>query len=167
MVPEYLKEPIPTAKSFTHRLRSLHVLNEISFYSDSYRDSFYPDCIRLWNRLNENFRNLPTLRKFKNNLITLFRPPCRSIFGIHDPIGIRWLYQLRVGQNSLFYHRKSHNFLDTPTDMCNICKSVENTEHYFLHCTRFEDMGNELIGLLNGIIPNFHQYTFPGMHKLS
>ena len=159
MVPEYLKEPIPTAKSFTHRLRSLHVLNEISFYSDSYRDSFYPDCIRTWNRLDANFRNLPTLRKFKNNLIALFRPPCRSIFGIHDPIGIRWLYQLRVGLSPLRHHKNSHNFLDTPTDLCIICQSVENTEHYFLHCTRFEDMRNELIGLLNGLPPNFHQLT--------
>ena len=159
MVPDYLKEPIPTAKPFTHRLRSLHVLNEISCYSDSYRDSFYPDCIRLRNRLDENFRNLPTLRKFKNNLITLFRPPCRSIFGIHDPIGIRWLYQLRVGLSPLRYHKNSHNFLDTPTDLCIICQSVENTEHYFLHCTRFEDMRNELIGLLNGLTTNFHQLT--------
>ena len=63
MVPEYLKELIPTAKTFTHRLRSLHVLNEIRFYSDSYRDSFYPDYIRAWNRLDENFRNSPTPTK--------------------------------------------------------------------------------------------------------
>ena len=36
----------------------------------------------------------------------------KIVFGIHDPLGLRYLLQLRVGLSVLIYHKKIHNFID-------------------------------------------------------
>ena len=47
---------------------------------------------------------------------------------------VLWLFQLRLGLSPLRHHKKRHNFLDTPTDIC-MCKTgVESTEHFLLKC---------------------------------
>ena len=61
----------------------------------------------------------------------------KSVFAIHNPTGIKKLFQLRVGLTQLKSHRKNHNFLDTPSDLC-ICNfESENTEHLFCRCPLF------------------------------
>ena len=40
------------------------------------------------------------------------------MFDIHDPTGVRYLFQLRVGLSPLRYHKKRHNFIDTPSNEC-------------------------------------------------
>ena len=91
LVPSYLKKPLPVVRPSQRTLRNQFVLSEIKFNTDSYRDSFYPDSIRLWNRLDVEFRNSPSLKCFKSKMITLYRPPCKITFDIHDIEGIKWL----------------------------------------------------------------------------
>ena len=77
----------------------------------------------------------PNLQSFKKCLLASYRPPApRSIFGIHDSLGIRRLFQMRVGLSPLLGHKSTHKFLHTPSDKCN---RTENLEHFFLYCTRF------------------------------
>ena len=152
LVPLYLKEPLPPPRNHSYGLRSENALREITFHSDSFRDSFYPDSIRCWNRLGNSLQNSLNLKSFKANLTALYIPSPKSIFDIHDTTAIRWLYQLRVGLSPLNEHKNRHNFLDTPSDMCNICNSTENLEHYFLYCVRYVTARNTLfedIRLLN------------------
>ena len=90
------------------------------------------------------FSELPNVFTAKKHLISLFRPhPC-SIFGIHDPISLRHLFQLRVGLSKLREHKKRHNFADTPSDKC-LCKTgVENTDHFLIQCPFYNSLRSKL-----------------------
>ena len=54
---------------------------------------------RSGNNIRFKLRSCETISKFKQKLLSLIRPPKKSIFGIHDPHGIKILFQLRVGLN--------------------------------------------------------------------
>ena len=131
-----MKDPIPHIRSHLFGSRSVNVINEIRCKSKSYSNSFYPDSIRCWNKIGPELRNSPNLKSFKLGMLALVRLP-KKIFDIHDPIGMKWLFQLRVGLSPLQAHKNNHNFSDTPCDKCDVCKRIENLEHFFLHCIRF------------------------------
>ena len=81
-----------------------------------------------------HFQEMPTVLSLKKHLLSLFRPNPKSIFNIYDPIGTKILFQLRLGLSKLRHHKKNHNFLDTPSDIC-LCKNgTENTAHYLFKC---------------------------------
>ena len=50
-------------------------------------------------------------------MINCHRPEGRPVFGIHDPQGIRYLFQLRLGLSPLRVHKKRYNFIDTSSDL--------------------------------------------------
>ena len=134
--PPYLKDPIPPIRSHLFSSRSVNVINEIRCKSKSYSNSFYPDSIRCWNKIGPELHNSPNLKSFKLGILALVRPPPKKIFDIQDPIGTKWLFQLRVGLSPLHAHKKNHNFSDTPCEKCDVCKRTENLKHFFLHCIR-------------------------------
>ena len=130
--PKYLRDCLPPNRNVVLNLPN--VFQEFRTRTDRYAGSFFPNAITLWNNFISSFPNFPTFLELKNHLISLFRPKSNSIFGIHDPISLRYLFQLRVGLSKLRHHKKRHNFLDTPSDTC-LCKTgVEDTDHYFIHC---------------------------------
>ena len=51
----------------------------------------------------------------------------KSFFKMHDPVGLRYLCQLRVSLSPLRGHKWCHNSIDTP---CN--QGIEDTSHYLL-----------------------------------
>ena len=67
----------------------------------------------------------------------MIRPKKKNIFGIHDPLGLRYLLQLRVGLSFLKHHKKSHNFIDTPSDICLCNHGIEDTNHFLFLCPLF------------------------------
>ena len=73
----------------------------------------------------------------KDHILSLIRPKKKNIFGIHDPLGHRYLLQLRVGLSSLRYHKKCHNFIDTPSDKCPCNNDIEDTNHFLFSCPFF------------------------------
>ena len=99
-----MKAPIPPIRSHLFGSRSVNAINEIRCKSKSYSNSFYPDSIRCWNKIGPELRNSSNLKSFKLDILALVRPPKR-IFGIHDPIGMKWLFQLRVGLSPLSAHK--------------------------------------------------------------
>ena len=122
-----------------------------------YSNSFYPDSIRCWNKTGRELRISPNLKSFKLGILALVRPPPKRIFDIHDPIGMKWLFQLRVGLSPLYAHKKNHNFSDTPCDKCDVCKRTENLEHFFLHCIRFTETRRTLLNSILTLNVNFNQ----------
>ena len=106
--PNYLREKMPGNRNLVLNLP--YVYQEFRCRTMRYRNSFFPDAISSWNNLITDFENLPTLGSFKSHVISLIRPRRRSIFGIHDPIHLRHLFQLRVGLSHLRHHKKRHNF---------------------------------------------------------
>ena len=82
---------------------------------------------------------------FKTKLISIIRPPAKSIFGIHDPLGLSYLSQLRVGLSKLNFHKFKHNFMDTINPMCPTNDGIEDTEHFSLLCPSFDNQRQYLL----------------------
>ena len=58
----------------------------------------------------------------------------KSIFVIHDPVGVRYLFQLRVGLSHLRSHKYRHNFTDTTSHICHCNQGIEDTNHFIFSC---------------------------------
>ena len=59
-------------------------------------NSFFPDAIASWNIFIKHFDDVASFDILKKHINNFFRSNTRSIFGIHDPVGLRYLFQLRV-----------------------------------------------------------------------
>ena len=115
--PAYLKDPLPLLINHQHGTRSENVFQELKCNTESYRSSFYPDGVKCWNRIGQLLRNAPNLQQFKCRFLAGYRSTPKSIFGIHDPLGIKRLFQLRIGLSPLLEHKKKHNFLVPPVNL--------------------------------------------------
>ena len=69
---------------------------------------------------------------FLKNINSFFRPITKSIFGIHVPVALRYLFQLRVSLTPLRSHKYRHNFTDTPSDICHCNRGIEQPEIVFI-----------------------------------
>ena len=97
-------------------------------------NSFFPYGINSWNIVITHFPNIPSIGTLKGHILSLIRPVKKSIFNIHDPLGIRYLFQLRVGLSSLKSHKNRHNFIDTPSGNCICNNGIEDTNHFLFSC---------------------------------
>ena len=74
------------------------------------------------------------LTSLRNILIHFIVPTPKSIFGIHDPVGFQYIFQLRVSLSPLRGHKWRHNFVDTPSEMCLCNGGIEDTIHFLFSC---------------------------------
>ena len=109
-------------------------LREYRCRTGRFMSSFFPDAARSWNVIMSHFSTMPTLNTLKSHLISLFRPSGKSTFKIHDPPGLKCLFQLRLGLSHLRSHKNSHNFEDTPSSLCLCETGIEDTNHYIFTC---------------------------------
>ena len=98
---------------------------------------FFPDAITSWNNVINHFDNIPSSNFLKDHLFSLIHLKKKNIFGIHDPLGLQYLLQLRVGLSCLRHHKKCHNFIDTPSDKCLCNHGIEDTNHFLFSCPFF------------------------------
>ena len=75
------------------------------------------------------------------------------VYGIHNPVGLKYLTRLRVGLSHLRAHNFDHNFKDTTTKICS-CQTIkaETVEHYLFYCPKCLLLRSELFGKLSMII---------------
>ena len=90
-------------------------------------NSFFPDAIISWNNVITHFDNISSINILKDHILSL----------IHDPFGLRYLLQLRVGLSFLRYHKKCHNFIDIPFDICLCSDGIEDINHFLFLCPLF------------------------------
>ncbi len=133
LTPIYLTESLPTLRVSSCRNSYALMYQEFKCNTSRYQNSFFPDSIKSWNSIGE-LSSAPSITIFKKNVFDLIRPKPRPWFDIHDPIGLSFLFQLRVGLSPLRYHKKRHNFIDTPDDMCECGVSSENVSHFLFYC---------------------------------
>ena len=93
-----------------------NTFHEIS--SSRYMNSFFPGAITSWNNVINHFDNIPSINILKDHILSLIRPKGKNIFGIHDPLGLRYLTQLRVGLSFLRCHKNVITLL-IPLCLCN------------------------------------------------
>ena len=82
-----------------------------------------------------------------------FNVTANPIYGIHNPIGLKYLTRLRVGLSHLRAHKYQHKFSDTTTHFCSCPNNESETvEHYLLHCPSYSLIRSELFEKLRQII---------------
>ena len=76
----------------------------------------------------------------------------KTLFGVHDTIGVKYLFQLRVGLSPLKFHKKRHNFADTLNDWCDCHCAIEDISHFLFFCTSYELPRMELVDSVMNIL---------------
>ena len=152
LTPNYLKNPVPSPRTHLYGFRSENDLPSMKCNKNAYSNSFYPHAVKIWNEIGPDLRQSPSLSIFKTNILKIIRPLKRSVFNIFDPIGVKRLFQLRVGLSPLRYHKKRYNFRDTPNDLCHCQVTAETTEHFLLHCDIFTMVRNSMFVVINPIL---------------
>ena len=95
----------------------------------------------------------PSFGYLERSLLTFFRPTGKSVFGIHDPVGLRYLFQLRLGLSNLHSHKMRHGFTDIQSDLCLSCKhGAEDSYHFLLKCTSYDIQRATLMNSVNAIL---------------
>ena len=91
--------------------------------------TFFPYCIKEWNKLDTKIKNLPSLSTFKKALLVLCKTEEHSLFNVHNPIGGKYLNRLRVNLSHLNEHKFHHNFRDTVNSLFCCNTETETTSH--------------------------------------
>ena len=157
--PKYTTDPIPPLHQSQYRLRDQDVIGRLKARTEKFKSSFYPNCLAEWNKLEPELRLAPSAAVFKKKLLAKIRPPAKSVFGIHDPKGLSYLTQLRVGLSKLNFHKFKHNFRDTINPMCPTNDGIEDTEHFLLLCPSFDAQRRDLFAGIVELIRPFIQIT--------
>ena len=118
LTPSYLRDKLPPHRRPLYRFNNSNTFHELRCKTSRCKNSFFPDAISWWNNIITNFQNVPPFTSLKAHILSLVRPKIKSIFGIHDPLGLRYLFQLRVNLSPLRSHKRRHNFSDTPSEIC-------------------------------------------------
>ena len=154
MTPLYLKDNLPLQRRPLYRNNS-NCYHEIPCNTTRHMNSFFPNSIKLWNGIGLEFKTCTSLGSFKRSILNLIRQTPKSIFGILDPLGLKRLFQLRVGLSPLKCHKYNHNFTDTPNDWCDCHCAPENIYHFLLKCPLFLIQRQNLILSVSNLLTNF------------
>ena len=130
MTPSYLRDKLPPYRRLLYRCRTSKTFHEIRCNTSRYKNSFFPDAIISWNNIFTNFQNVPSFTRLKAHVLSLIRPTAKSTFGVHDPLGLRFLFQLRVDLSLLRNRKRRYNFADTPSGICECNQDIEDTSHF-------------------------------------
>ena len=142
--------PIPQPKHLNYSLREQNVFEPLATRTQGHYDSYYPYCLREFNKLDPSLRSIDSLSKFKAGLIKSLRPPKRSVFKITDIVGVRLLTRLRMGFSHLREHKFRHNFSNSPRCLCG--DGDETTEHFLLRCQHFANTRSTLLDQVSDIL---------------
>ena len=130
--PSYLKDKQPPK----HRLFLFNVFRKIKCKINRYMNIFFPHVISSWNLFISHFEVFPSSDSLKDHVLSLFRPMIKSIFCVHDPVGLRYLFQLRVRPSPLRSHKSHHNFIDTPSNICQRNQDFIDTPSDICQCNQ-------------------------------
>ena len=79
----------------------------------------------------------------------------KCFFGIHDHIGLRYLFQLRLSLSPLRSHKFHQNFINTPSDIYYCNQGIEDTRHFFLVCPFYVTQRVNLLTRVNEILQKY------------
>ena len=147
----YLYNEMPHERTFSYKLRRPNVFESSAKRIDKFTHTYFQNCVREWNQVDQSIRNCPTIFGFKFQLVRLVRPTKKSIFGVHDIEGVRLLTRLRVQFSDLHEHRFKHRF-HYSNAMCLCQTSIDDNEHFLLHCPRYANYHEDLFDRVSNIV---------------
>ena len=148
--PKYLFDLLPEKRRSLNPQRS-ELFTEFFSHSAFFDSSFFPFCVKTWNKLGSELRNSASVSIFKKALLNFYRPKECSVFNIFDPVGLKLLTRLRVNLSHLREHKFRHNFLDTLNPLCCCSLEIESTNHYLLCCSFFTTIRKTLLDNIVGL----------------
>ena len=164
MTPSYLKDKLPPNKrAYLFSADICNTLREIRCRSSRFMNSFYPNGVASWNIIIKHFDTMPPISKLKEYLLSLFRPNIKSTFNIYDPIGLRYIFQLRLRLSPLRNHKWRHNFIESISNICICNQGIENIDNFLFSCPLFITQRTSLITTVNEIAQknNLHVINQP------
>ena len=142
-LPKYLLQLIPTNnRSYTLR----KPLNILHYYcrTDTFRNSFFPNVINEWNKLDEKIKGASSFSLVKASLLKMGPSHANAAYRIHNPVGIRLFTCLYLGLGHLNKLTFWHNFADCVNPLCSCSTEPETTLRFFLHCHNFINIRRNL-----------------------
>ncbi len=139
LTPSYLTQLLPVHNNDTgYDLRNSSNIRIPFTRLETFRRSFIPSAIRLWNRLDENVREEPTVNGFKS-AIRCKQPEVNVLYFY----GQRWAAihhaRIRIGCSKLKYHL-CYN-LHVIDDASCACGAVYETPyHFFFECSFYNEL---------------------------
>ena len=159
--PSYLKNKLPARTAL-----NAATFRKIYCRTDRYMNGFFPDATSSWNIVIKNFPHMPSFTALRKHLFSLFRPKSLDLFGIHDPPGIHYLFQLRMGLSPLKSHKKHYGFIDTPSDICPCNHGIENTNHYLFQCPLYTTQRATLTASVTMILLRYNLNNLGNQERL-
>ena len=154
--PSYLHNKLPRRRRPLYMHNNENAFYQIRCNTSRYMNSFFPNGIGAWNNFINNFEEIPSINVLKTHILSIIRPVKKDIFNIHNPVGIHYLFYLRVGLSPLKNHKKRHGFEDTPLDRCVCENGIEDTAHFILFCPLFDI---QRAALRASVITILHKYN--------
>ena len=108
---KYLLQLIPT-NNHSYNLRKSLNIQHYYCRTDTFKNSFFPNVINKWNKLDEKIKGATLFSLLKASLLKMGCPHANSTYRIHNPIGIRLLKHLHLGLSHLNEHKFWHDFAD-------------------------------------------------------
>ena len=125
----------------------------------AFNSSFYPYSIKEWCALSEYIRNIVSVNKFKEIILSFIRPKENSIFAIHDTKGLKLLTRLRLNFSHLNEHKFRHGFKDRVDPICKCGLETEATLHSPLRCRLYSTIRTELLDDIYTVASSFMNYA--------
>ena len=72
----------PPLRQSQYRLPDQDVIGRLRARTGKFKSSFYPNCLSEWNKLEPELGLTPSVAVFKKKLLSIIRPPAKSVFGI-------------------------------------------------------------------------------------
>jgi hypothetical protein len=135
--PTYLIDALPALSTdYAYQLRNIHDVCVPRTRTLSYKNSFIPSTIKLWNKLDLRVRNSPSLSTFRQAIKKhLFPKPNPLFLYGRRPAQIHHA-RIRMGLSALNQQRHKYNYIPDPA--CTSCGyRQEDPIHYFLECPTY------------------------------
>ena len=139
IAPEYLKGILPNHlhQNINYNLRNRNNLATIRTRTIHFSNSFFPSQIAEWNKIPENIRFIGSLNDFKSHLKANDKS-CKPYMYTGTRYGQVIHARLRMGCSALRYHLYSMKIVEDKGCICG--HDIEDTEHYLIHCQRYQNI---------------------------
>ena len=147
LLPSYLQSYLNHYNYGEYQTRSAcqNKIKTLSRRTKAFNSSFYPYSIKQWCAFSEEIRNIVSVNKFKETIISFIRPKENSVFTIHDTKGLKLLTRLRINFSHLNEHKSRHGFKDTVDPMCKFGVETKTTLHFLLCCRLYSNIRTKLL----------------------
>ena len=136
--PSYIYDLLPPIRSSRRHVNSF---NTVSCKSEYFKNSFIPNVINEWNKLDPDICSSSSY--------------IRKAFNINDSVGVKLLTRLRLGFSHLHEHKFRHGFRDIVNPLCPSRIETKTTTLFFVRCNFYNANRSALMNELNEIDSSF------------